>query len=316
MLLNGDFSNGFTGFEVFTDGSISSQVTYVVDGLTENNAAAFDIKDTGDMDWKIQLKQNNIKLENGKWYKITLDAKSSMNRAIMYALQRDGSQDNDWTPYSGTQTINLTNTYHSFSTTFQMKSTTDPATILSISMGSVGGTRITNQHQVYIDNITLEEVAAPPLDPVEEGTEMIKNGDFTAAADHWVNAISASGSAIVTFPAGKVSYEITNPGDQEWSVQLKQGGLLLEEGASYSVTFKIKSTQTRTIKFAFLNATYAWYGGADISLNADEEQTVTQTITVTNQTDSAIDFVISMGKIGDTPASTIEISNVSLKKIP
>ncbi|MDF2941394.1 MAG: hypothetical protein K0S01_252 [Herbinix sp.] len=316
LLLNGDFSNGFTGYEVFTDGSVSSQVTYVVDGLTENNAAAFDIKDTGDQDWKIQLKQNNIKLENGKWYKITLDAKSSMNRAIMYALQKDGSQDNDWTPYSGTQIINLTNTYNSFSTTFQMTSATDPSTILSISMGSVGGTRITDQHQVYIDNITLEEVEAPPLNPVDEGAELIQNGDFAAAGDHWnIWSITAPGAANVTFLAGKVSYDITNPGNDDWNVQLKQGGLLMENQASYIVTFKVKSTQSRSIKVAFLNASYDWYGGADISLNADEEQTVTQTIVVTKQTDPAIDFVISMGKIGDTPASTIEISNVSLKKI-
>jgi uncharacterized protein YjdB len=315
LLLNGDFSNGFTGFEVFTDGSVSSQVTYVVDALTEASAAAFDIRDTGDQDWKIQLKQNNIKLENGKWYKITLDAKSTVNRAIMYALQKDGSQDNDWTPYSGSKIINLTSTYQTFTTTFQMTSMTDPSTILSISMGSVGGTRITDQHQVYIDNITLEEVEAPPLNPVDEGAELIQNGDFAATSENWnILAISAPGAATVTFPSGKVSYDITNPGDQDWNVQLKQSGLILENGATYSVTFKIKSTQARAIKFAFLNATYDWYGGADISLNADEEQTVTQTITVTKQTDPAIDFVISMGKIGDTPASTIEISNISVIK--
>jgi hypothetical protein len=197
-----------------------------------------------------------------------------------------------------------------------MTSATDPSTILSISMGSVGGTRITDQHQVYIDNITLEEVEAPPLNPVDEGAELIQNGDFAAAGDHWnIWSITAPGAANVTFLAGKVSYDITNPGNDDWNVQLKQGGLLLENQASYIVTFKVKSTQARSIKVAFLNASYDWYGGADISLNADEEQTVTQTIVVTKQTDPAIDFVISMGKIGDTPASTIEISNVSLKKI-
>lgn len=316
LLLNGDFSNGFTGFEIFTDGSISSQVTYVVDGLNENNAAAFDIRDTGDQDWKIQLKQNNIKLENGKWYKITLDAKSSMNRAIMFALQRDGSLDNDWTPYSGTQIINLTSDYQTFTKTFQMTSTTDPRTILSISMGSVGGIRIKDQHQVYIDNIILEEVEAPPVEPIEEGAEMIQNGDFAAGGDHWnILSITPPGEAIVTFSEGKVIYDIINPGNEDWSVQLKQGGLLLENGASYTVTFKIKSTQARKVKVAFLDASYEWYGGADIVLNADEEHTVSETIVVTKPTDPAIDFVISMGKVDITPASIIEISNVSLKKI-
>lgn len=161
LFVNGDFSNGFTGFEVFTDSSIASSVTYAVDGLNENNAAAFDIRDTGDADWKIQLKQNNINLENGKWYKITLDAKSSIDRMIMYALQRDGSSDNNWIPYSDTQFIDLTQEYQTFTRVFQMTEVTDPATILSISMGSVKGIQITEPHTVCIDNITLEEVEAP-----------------------------------------------------------------------------------------------------------------------------------------------------------
>ncbi|MDO5522085.1 MAG: Ig-like domain-containing protein [bacterium] len=161
LLINGDFINGFSGFEVFTDSSISSSVTYSVDGQHENNAAAFDIQDTGDADWKIQLKQNNISLENGKWYTISLDAKSTITRKIMYALQRDGSSDNDWTPYSGTQVIELTNEFKTFTTTFQMTSKTDLSTILSISMGSVDGVQITVPHTVTIDNIKLNEVTAP-----------------------------------------------------------------------------------------------------------------------------------------------------------
>ena len=43
----------------------------------------FTIEDTGDQDWMIQLKQNNIRLEQGKWYKITFDAKSDKDRTIM-----------------------------------------------------------------------------------------------------------------------------------------------------------------------------------------------------------------------------------------
>ena len=49
----------------------------------------------------IQLKQNNISLEEGQWYRLSLKAKSDMNRKLMVALQRDGSSDDDWTPYSG-----------------------------------------------------------------------------------------------------------------------------------------------------------------------------------------------------------------------
>lgn len=38
-----------------------------------------------------------------------------------------------------------------------MKSDTDEGTILSISMGAVGGKQISDRHSVVIDNITLEE---------------------------------------------------------------------------------------------------------------------------------------------------------------
>ena len=44
----------------------------VVDRQTEDNAADFTIKNSGDQNWKIQLKQNNIKLEKGQWYKLSL----------------------------------------------------------------------------------------------------------------------------------------------------------------------------------------------------------------------------------------------------
>lgn len=160
LLINGDFSNGLNGFEVFADSSISSNVTYGVDSQKEKDAFTMDITNTGDADWKIQLKQNNIKLEEGKYYTITLDAKSTLDRQIMFALQRDGSSDDDWTPYSGNTVIDLTGSFQTFSTTFKMTRETDPKTILSIAMGAVGNKIITEKHTVTIDNIKLVEVDA------------------------------------------------------------------------------------------------------------------------------------------------------------
>lgn len=156
MLMNGDFSNGMTGYEVYA--YTASDVSYVIDSLNENHAFSIDIFNTGDADWKIQLKQNNITLESGKTYKLSMDVKSTMNRKIMYALQRDGSADDDWTPYSGSQVIELTQDYQNFSTTFEMAYDTDEAVILSISMGAVEGIGISDKHSVVIDNVSLEEV--------------------------------------------------------------------------------------------------------------------------------------------------------------
>ena len=100
LIKNGSFNAGFSGYEPYVDSSISSDVTYVVDSLNEDNAADFSINNTGDAAWKIQLKQNNVELEKGQWYRLSLDAKASIQRKLMFAIQRDGSSDDDWTPYS------------------------------------------------------------------------------------------------------------------------------------------------------------------------------------------------------------------------
>lgn len=156
LIKNGNFTAGFAGYDPYVDGSISADVTYVVDSLSEDNAADFTIGNTGDAAWKIQLKQNNVELEKGKWYRLTLDAKSDMDRQLMFAIQRDGSTDDDWTPYSGEQIVELGGEYQTYEIVFQMNYDTDLKSILSISMGAVGGTQITQKHRICIDNISLE----------------------------------------------------------------------------------------------------------------------------------------------------------------
>lgn len=316
MIVNGDFSNGLVGFELFVDASASASA--MVDELNEDKAVCIDINDTGDQDWKIQLKQNNVKLEEGKWYNISFDAKSTMDRAIMYALQRDGTSDDVWTPYSGTQKINLTSKYQNFSTTFKMASATDPATILSISMGAVNGTVIKEKHTVTIDNIKLVETEPQEEEEPTPGTNMIKNGDFSEGDANWEN--SAGTRAAVTFD-GKAVYDIKDVGANDYDVQLKQTGLKLEQGASYNVKFKISSTAARTVKYGFLDPTngYKWYGGEDLSLEAGVTKEVNHDFTVDDPacvTSSTIEFYISMGKIEgvDTPISKIEIDDIELYK--
>lgn len=322
LLVNGDFSNGTTGYEVYA--YTASDVSYIVDSLNEDNAFSIDIKNTGDSDWKIQLKQNNIALEKGKWYKLSFKAKSTMDRKLMYALQKDGTVDNDWTPYSGNPIVDLTSDYQTFSKTFQMTYPTDEETILSISMGAVGGIVIDKKHTIVIDSITLEEVTEPEKEPEEEiqaGKELVTNGDFKNGSESWGwdgswILVPAQGS--VDFSNEKAVFDITNPGEADWNVQLKQSGLTLEKGATYKVSFDVKSTKARTIKLALMTAgTYDWYDGADIALNADEDFTFEKEFTVTKETSDIIDLQISMGLIAgvDTPASVIELDNISLVKL-
>lgn len=156
LLINGDFSSGITGYDLYA--YTASDVSYVIDELKEDKAICIDVKNTGDADWKIQLKQNHIKLKQGATYKIQFDAKATIDRKIMFALQKDGSVDNDWTPYSGSQIISLGKEFQTFTHEFEMTYDTDLETILSISMGAVDGKEIKELHTVILDNIQLEEI--------------------------------------------------------------------------------------------------------------------------------------------------------------
>ncbi len=314
LIKNGSFNAGFAGYEPFIDGSASA--TYVVDSQTEDNAADFSIENTGDAAWKIQLKQNNVELEKDQWYRISLKAKSSIARKLMFAIQRDGSSDDDWTPYSGEKIVELSNEYQIYDIVFQMKNETDLKAVLSISMGAVDGVQITEKHRICIDDINLEKVDAPEVPTKPEGENMLLNPDFAEGDKNWENAVTAPGEAKVSFEGKKAVYEISNVGTADWNVQLKQSGITLEKGSKYKVSFKAASTEERAIKVAMLSAAYDWYGGADIALSK-EEKLVEFEFVMEKDTDANTIMVVSMGKIDeqDTPLSMITLSDFTLEKV-
>ena len=158
LIINGDFNNEFSKWELFKDSGVSSSVSSRIDKSNGNNAAQIDISNTGDADWKIQLKQTGVKLEQGKKYKLSLDAKSTTDRQIMFTIQKDGSSDNDWKPYANTQIVDLQNEYNNYNVIFEMTENSDLNSIFSISMGAVNNIQINEAHSIYIDNINLVEV--------------------------------------------------------------------------------------------------------------------------------------------------------------
>lgn len=310
LIKNGSFSAGLAGYEPYVDGSASA--AYVVDSLTEDNAVDFTINDTGDAAWKIQLKQNHVELEQGQWYRLSLDAKSDINRKLMFAIQRDGSSDDNWDPYSGEKIVELGSDYQTYSLEFKMKKDTDLHSILSISMGAVGGTQITTRHRICIDNIVLEKIDAPPV----TGENMLLNPTFEGdSLDGWLDG-SWGGAKNVSVSGNAVIYEITDVGTDPSHIQLKQSGLALENGATYEVSFTAVSTESRTIITSFLdeNNGYKWYGGQNVLLEKDVEQNVSYTFTVSEDTCDDITFQVCMGLVDSSPASTITLSNFSVKK--
>lgn len=154
LIKNGSFNDGTTGYTVYIDSS--AKASYVVDSLKDDNALAVTINDTGDQDWKVQIKQENIKLEKGKTYKLKFKAKSSLDRQIRVVMQ--GQENRGWSVYSNDNIVDLTNEYQTFEDTFTMNEDTDTAAFFSVCLGKIGDNQITTQHEVCIDDISLEEV--------------------------------------------------------------------------------------------------------------------------------------------------------------
>ena len=169
---NGSFNDSLSGYEVYVDST--AKATVVVDSLKENNALDVTVDDTGADDWRIQIKQNNVLLEKGKKYKLSYEAKSTIDRKIRVVMQ--GGEALGWpvySEYSDDQDANdgivtLTSEYQKFTEEFIMTEETDAQAFLSICLGNVGG-QITDQHRIVIDNISLVEAENPtPENPTPE----------------------------------------------------------------------------------------------------------------------------------------------------
>lgn len=314
---NGSFNGGTTGYEWYADSSASA--TFVVDSISEDNAADITVYDTGDADWKIQLKQNNVLLEKGKAYKLTLKAKSSIDRTIRAIMQ--GGEAKGWPVYSGENDLELTSSYTEFEKKFIMKSDTDSEAFLSICLGAVGGVRIKDQHRVCIDDISLVEIdpselpAEPVIEPTAYDENLLVNADFENGTDNWVTQTVNEDSATVT--DGKITYAITSLGAEQYSVELKQEGITLEAGEKYELRFKVESDINRMIaaKLQENGGSWAEYARTDISLKAGVTKNVYYGFTASKDDIAAL-FAIDMGSqfIG-AAAGNITISDISLVKV-
>ncbi len=301
------------GFEVYAFSPENVRCTY-------DNTDGFGIKisDTGSEDWHIQLKKNGVKVENGKWYQVTFDAKSSIDRSIIFSMQRDGSKDEDWRSYSGNKTVQLGNEWKPYTIYFRMTDATDENAIYNFSMGTVGGNRIRQQHTVNIKNMQLVELEDTWLDQLSQEGNLIKNPKFEYGDIAWEASIVEPGAGNVKFENGKAVFDISNVGTTDWHVQLKQNSIQLERGCNYLLTFKASSTVSRKINIGFMDNSFVhWYGGGLEAVYSGVERTVAVEFYMDKATNKDACMFISMGKVdANTPASVITLSDFRLMKIP
>jgi len=314
LIKNGDFTRGEEGWNIHSITSPGEATAEVKDGKV-----VYNITNVGNEDWNIQLKQENIALEKGCNYKMTFNAASTEARTIKLAML---SNDGQYTWYGGADIILEKDLEKNVEIKFTMDYPTDLKTTLAVSMGQIKDYETKEDIPTPASTITLSDFKLVKADtPADDN--LLENGNFANGEEGWVEAVTSPGEAEVSFDNGNAEYNITNVGDEDYHVQLKQENITLEQGCKYKVTFNVTSTEARTIKLAMLSATYAWYGGNNIALEKDSGQLVNVEFTMNEATDTNTTMVISMGQIKneetgekiDTPISTITLSDFKLVKV-
>ena len=184
---------------------------------------------------------------------------------------------------------------------------------------------VNSELQAYVDsedNIRVEDgmlylIPREQTKEMDAGANLLKNTDFSNGKNSWTETIAnwdnpPLAEASSSIQDGSIRYNITNPGTEDWHVQLKQEGISLSPG-TYHVSFKASSTVDRSIKVVMMSASYAWYGGLDeVNLTGTPSE-YSFDFTMDSE-DPTAQLAFSMGKTGADapPASTITISDISL----
>ena len=154
---------------------------------------------------------------------------------------------------------------------------------------------------------------------IKPGVNMFVNANFSKGTYGWegFGNVIAPANGTIAVANGTIVANIRNPGREDWHVQLRQGGLILEHGRTYKLSFKARSTVARSIKVDLLDPAngYKWYGGSTFHLTPKAKEYENKFI-MNGATNTNMYLMITMGKITEgTPASIIKVSDLLLVKM-
>ena len=283
LLSNADFSDGFdTGWEETIanwDGIADATRTI------ENGTIVYDIKKAGTEDWHVQLKHKPITVEAGKTYKVSFKATSTAARTICSGVMNG-------TTYKqhGQNSVHLNaNEETTVSYTFT-PTATDDNSIYYFSLGKMAG------EDAVASKITLSDLS------ISVAPANLLSAD--AFGDNAVN--------------GVITKEVTsaNMGSKPWEVQILENGINVEAGETYEVTFKASATTPRTIVAGVQKTSddYAQYGQKVCELTTEPIEYTYEVSSNTTDANAGIYFNLGKSEQGETPDSTITISDVMMVK--
>ncbi|MCA1060060.1 carbohydrate binding domain-containing protein [Rossellomorea aquimaris] len=289
LLYNGTFDQGFPDRLLFWNliGSESAESMGV-----DPEERVFAVKPSSETD-EVGMVQKGVQLKALNEYELTFDGVAESDRDLVIELRsKDGEE------VYATETISLTTDWDNHAMKFTMPDVTDLESQLFIHLGG-------STDEVKLDNFKLKKIAGAP------GANMIQNGSFDTDLEFWENYIHVDASAAIMEEDGQAKISIENEGNETWSVQLYQGGLKLEPGVEYTLSFDASSTVDRTMEVTVENAGYHRYLSEVVQLGGDKAH-YEYTFTMPASDSTSLKFLL--GKSGSSiGAHDVEIDNVVLK---
>lgn len=156
-------------------------------------------------------------------------------------------------------------------------------------------------------------------EPDETGN-YVKNADFSVAealddTEGWIAVFMEGGVGDIKIENGEMIISSKNAGNQEYSVQLVQPGMPIEQGGVYRVTFEAMAEEEREMKVAVTAPEKSWIRYLpDTSLAMGTDwQAYEFEFTMKNENDAMGRLEFNTGNQGST--ATIRLRNVRLEKI-
>lgn len=228
-IANGDFEDGMNGWgKWFGEGGAGS--VEVVDGV-----AKYTVTGLGGDFYTSQFTQERIGLEQGYTYTVTFKARADEARKMQVKLENS----TNYHAYSD-NIFDITTEEQTF--TFDAKINTETITtgklgfFLGLIDGSIDDSALTT---VYIDDVTMERKILP--------ADLI-NGDFSHGLHGWTSWFGEGGAGTVEVVDGELKYTVTAIGEKFWTSQFQQLDLKLEDGETYTLTFKARTEEARKMQ--------------------------------------------------------------------
>ncbi|WP_407690375.1 carbohydrate binding domain-containing protein [Salimicrobium halophilum] len=292
---NGTFDQGDFSRLVYWDTLVQNGAEAEAVVNADDRVMHMDITEQGSAPEDIQLKQTGIQLLKGNTYELTFAARADEASDISVGFAGE-----DGVSYADAKPVSLDEEWNTYTVPFEMTTeTSDLESQLIFYMGEANA-------DVYMDNVKLMQTSNYvdyddiDLNPLSE--------DFSEGMADWAPYIHFDANATVDVQNEALTVDITQGGNEAWSVLPEYPGLELAKGVTYQLSFDAKSSVARDIEVTMENASYQRFLGETASLT-NEFETFTYEFEMPQNDTVSLKYL--MGNFAD--AHMITLDNVQLE---